>query len=240
MLNIILSTTNGKITREIVGANAHIKSTYIFLDNPRNILGFRTNIPFYYKDAEEFFEVGYYLEMLYNGNIEAFDILKMHEDHVNYKGLEFDMILEREKELVSLSLVLKLKEESTKRYLKLEDPEDLTVKAEIDDEGEVTVKKLAYNSENAYICLRNLMLMKSVLSTGIYDTSSLNKDLLQAIYDGRFTLNGIKKGRADLLKEIDVLLEDVNIPMHPDIEMMDDLLAKIRNVEIKELNIAEV
>ena len=228
------------VTEGIVATNEALYKTKIFVDDPENLIGFRTSLKHYSDIVNnqiiQYFEIGYFMEMLYEGEYEAFKILKMDKIHVDFDLYDFDILRKRETELVSRKLVDNLMEEAKNLYTTLEDPQNLSLKAS-KNKNEFLVEKLAYNNKNAYICLRNLILVESILKNLIFDIDGLNNSLLQGVRDGKFGLSAIKDGYEMYLKNIDNLELNSNIPLMPDFHIMNDILKDIRNVKIETLNV---
>lgn len=238
MSRIIFSTINGGVTREAVMPRSSMFRTKIYMDDPINLIGFRRRLP-YHEDRSgeiltEYIEIEHFMGMLYEGLPKAFDILFMSEDHVEHSSLEFDMLKRNSKIFLNTKLLVNLLMESKKRLDCVSDPD---VHAEKKDE-EFSVKMFEFNKQNAYICLRNLMLAINVIKHESYEITKSNEQVLQGVIDGLFTLKGITQGYEDYLGKVEKLQEKLEIPVEPDLDTINDLLLEIRNVEIIDNNIA--
>lgn len=241
MSRIIYVTNNGLATEGIVAANEPLYQSKIFIDDPENLIGFRRALKHHSevkdKTLIEYFEIGYFMEMLYEGTYDAFRILKMSKEHIVDELYDFDILRSNEDKLLSMNLIDNLVNEAEELFPDLEDPKELGLQVK-EKNNEFLIEKLAYNNKNAYICLRNLMLAEGVLNKDTFDYEMINQSVLQGVRDGRFSLSAIQDGYNDYKKKIDKLLESSNLPIRPDFEFMDQTLLEIRNVDIKSLNVA--
>lgn len=243
MSRIIFSCNNGLATEGIVAANEPIYKTKIFIDDPQNLIGFRTSLKQHTdvvdKQVVEYFEIGYFMEMIYEGQYDAFKVLKIDQEHIDFQFYDFDILRKREEDLVSMTLVENLVKEADDLFKGIEDPEKLGIEL-IENESEFVVQKLAYNNKNAYICLRNLMVAENVLNTYKFELGNTSQSTLQGVRDGRFSLSAINDGYDTYKDKINKLLESSNMPIRPDYDFMNKTLYEIRNVEIKSLNIETI
>lgn len=239
MSSIIFSCNNGLATEGIVAANEPVYKTKIFVDDPMNLIGFRTSMKHHSDVIDnqfvEYLEIGYFMEMLYEGDYNAFKVLKTPKEHLELELYDFDILRKREGDLVSMTLVDSLVKQSDELFQGLEDPKTLGLEV-IENNNEFVIQKLAYNNKNAYICLRNLMIAERVLKDRSFDLEVINQSVLQAVRDGKFGLTAIEDGYKDYKQKIEKLNETSNLPIRPDFELMNQTLSEIRNVEIKSLN----
>lgn len=239
MTQIIYSCYNGLATEGVVVASAPLNKVKIFVDDPMNLIGFRTSTGSRVITSEdkitEYIEIGYFMEMLYEGIYDAFKVLKTLKEYVEYEYFDFDILRREEESLMSRNLVDSLISEATRLFQSLEDPEQLNVEA-VKKDNEFLIQKLAYNNLNAYICLRNLMLAETVLKDYKFDLDGLNTVLLQAVLDGKFSLSAIADGYKNHMDNISELEKTSNLPLRPDFELMNKILQDIRNVKVETLN----
>lgn len=202
-----------------------------------NLIGFRSSLKQYF-DAEskvQYFEIGYFMEMLYEGSYEAFSVLKMKKEDIDFELYDFDLLRKREEDLISRQLIDKLMNQAEDLYAGLEDPESLGQRVDR-KENKFVLELLAYNNKNAYLCFRNLMLVESLLKEYKFEIKDSSLTVLQGILDGKFSLGGLKDGW-NLYKGNIYELEKVsNVPLRADHSLMNEILLDIRNIKIETLN----
>ncbi len=239
MSRIIFSCNNGLATEGIVAANEPLYKTKIFIDDPMNLIGFRTSLKQHTsvvdKQLVEYIEIGYFMEMLYEGEYDAFKILKMPKEHIEFDYYDFDILRQKEEDLVCMTLVEKMIKQSEDLFKGLEDPEKLGLEV-TENNNEFLIEKLKYNNKNAYICLRNMLLVKNILSKNKFYIVSSSLLTLQGVRDGKFSLSAIKDGYMSNKAEVERLLESSNLPIRPDHNFMNEVLLDIRNIKIESLN----
>ena len=232
MSNIIFSCNSGLATQGLVGLNEPLIKTKIFVDDPINLIGFRSSLRQYFdKESKvQYFEIGYFMEMLYEGSYEAFSILKSKD--VDFELYDFDILRKREEDLISRQLIDKLLKQAEELYVGLDDPENLGEKVDR-TENKFVLEFLAYNNKNAYLCFRNMMLIESILKNYKFEIKESSISILQGILDGKFSLGGLKEGWELHKGNIEELEKVSNIPLRPDHSFMNEILLDIRNVKIE-------
>ena len=228
-MKIIYDTVLGSITEGVIAIDQSFRRKAIFVDNPENILGFRRYLKTYYSTAleTEFIEVGYFFEMLYEGVIEAFMILKARKEFNEQRSLEWDLLLKEESYMVSRALV--------KNLLKVS--EVLMQQMEKNKKSiKINEQKFEYDVNKAYICLRNLNLAIGVLQHSSFQLEKLDTLFLQGVLDNKFDLERIRITYDKALEKVEELLESSDLPEKPSIENFNSFINKIRNVEVINLD----
>lgn len=228
-MKVIYDTILGTITEGVVTLDQSFKRKAIFVDNPENLLGFRRHVKTYYSPRldMEFIEIGHFMEMLYEGKIEAFLILKARKEFHEGSTLEWDFLLKDEKLLVSRGLVNNL----------MKDSADLMAEMEKNKKAiKINDQKFEYDVNKAYICLRNLNLVIGVLQYQIFDLEKLDTLFLQGVLDNKFDLERIKITYDKLLERIEELEESSDLRDKPSINDFNVIINKIRNVEVINLD----
>lgn len=223
MSTIIFSCNRGLAVQGAIALNSPIFKTKIFVDDPINLIGFRRYLPYHYDKSTDtqYLEIAYFMEMLYEGNYEGFEILKTKKEDIDLELYDFEILKKREEDLVSQTLVDRLKAESFKIY------NSLTTEKEVFFSNE----KLAFDLKNSYLCIRNLMLAIQILQFKKVELTGNNELVLQGILDGRFTVNGIKEGWENYNAKIKELEEVSDLPLNPDINLLNDIILEIRDIK---------
>ncbi len=228
---------NGPVTEGLVTTTEPLINIRVYIDNPMNIIGFRNYLPHYNKvDGDmlvECFELGYFMNLLYEGSYKAFKCLHANPSDILYDTLQSEVLRKNSDKFLSYTLVDSL----------IKDAEDLMNNLEEDpyqkitgDGGKFLIEKLAYNNRNAYICMSKLIVAYDILKEHKFTTPK-DTNTLQGIYDGMFSYDAIKDGYTNYKNKVDEIYDWSDLPSKPDLEEINTLLLNIRNVDITTLNI---
>lgn len=234
---MIYSTMSGPVTEGLVTTKEPLVNIRVYIDSPMNIIGFRNYLPHYSKvegdTLVESFEVGYFMNLLYEGSYTAFKALHADPSDVLYDSLQSEILRKNSDKFLSYTLVDSL----------LKDAEDLMSKLEKNpgekisgEGGKFLVEKLAYNNKNAYFCMSKLITAHDILKDHKFTTPK-DTNTLQGIYDGMFSYEAIKDGYTTYKNKVDEIYDWSELPSKPDLDEINTLLLNIRNVEITTLNV---
>lgn len=203
----------------------------IFMEQLKNLIGFRTYIPQLEHEKFVFYEIGYFMELLYNGSPEAFTMLNMSEDYVEQSSHEIRVLKDVKDKFISKALPIYLLE-----YCKAAKKSMLEEKSYFNDEK--SIKKLDYDKNIAYICNLYLRLAKDVLLFSEFRVDREDSEILTAIKEGRFSKNTLVKEFNAQVREVKKLLKDSRLPDHPSKDFINETLFKIRGIDhIEEIKI---
>lgn len=240
MSQIIYSCNQGLVTQGIIQVGEPVTYVKIFLDDPMNLIGFRTSLRAHTDLVDgsmvEYFEIGYFMEMIYEGLPKAFEILYTPEEHITLDSYDISILKSQREDLVSRTLVDNLINSAKKLIDVVEDVEEINFK----ESSKFVYEKLAYNNKNAYLCLRNILISLEVLKNNSYELNTSKLGLLQGVRDGAFSLKAIREGYDMYMKEYEELEKVSNIPLRPDSYRLNEILLDIRNVSIETLNVAKL
>lgn len=236
MKKIIFSGIGGEITDPIVLNKPSMFFNVIYIAEAEDFLKLRTLLPYTTRIRNNrlyiYYELNYFIEMLYEGSPDAFNILTTKYEDKQFVGLEYEMIEKKLNDFISIKLVDNL--------LKKSDEYNLGTFGVgiIDEKNEKkVVKNFGYSNKNAYLCIRELMLAEQILKKGIYDKSKIDIFTLNRIYNFKYKKEEIKEIRKKLIDSVNFLKEKSVINYEPDLEFVNDLILSIRNVEIIDKNV---
>ena len=240
MTRIILNSYSGEAVLGIANNSFPLTKFIIYKEDPHNLLGFLPNRRFSTKVGEgdqlqEFVEVSYFMEMLYYGNLQAYIALSLNKGDITYSSLEYDMLVENKGLFISQKLVDNVLEESEEMFGKIGDNGKDNFKVREKENKKISVELLAYNIKNSYICISKLMVLKNILHTGDANLTENNTAVLHAILDGALSKDSISEMYESLREEILELADNPDIPAEANDVDINELLLKIRNLEIKEV-----
>lgn len=216
----------GVITSEDV-----LQRRAIFMEQLKNLIGFRTYIPELEHEKFKFYEIGYFMELLYRGSPDAFTMLNMSEDFVEESSHEIRVLKDVKEKFISKAIPTYLLE-----YCKGVKESMLYGESYFTDEK--SLKKLDYDKNIAYICNLYLRLAKDVLLYSEFRVQRDDADILTAIKEGRFSKNTLTKEIDDQIEEVEKLLKESRLPSHPSKDFINETLFKIRGIDhIEEIKI---
>jgi hypothetical protein len=203
---------------------------HVFIQDNDDLLGFRRSNKFFVRGVDIYYEIGFFLEMLYEGDIEAYEMLNCSKEFIDYKTEEWDIIFEN-KSMFDTSMFTHKLLESTKRLYS-----DIKVKksivSETDKEGNKSFKKLVYDKDISYFCLRNLYLLQNSLINSELRFLVKESDILKAVDLGKFKLGTVRKEINKLFKKVDSLQDETILDTVPDHEEVDKILLRLRKEKI--------
>ena len=209
----------------IITADDILHRRAIFSEQIKNLIGFRTYFPVLEEKSFIFYEVGHFMELLYNGSPEAFTILNMSEDYVEQSTHEIRILKDSKDKLVSKAIPKQISDYVLGKI-------EAMVSGTSYFSDEKSVSKLGYDKEIAYICSLYLRLAKDVLITEKFKVEREDAEILTAIKEGRFSKETIVKEIEAQLDEVIDLTKESKLPPNPSKDLINELLFKIRDVEM--------
>ena len=221
---IIYDTYIGPPVFGVITADDILSRRAVFIEQLKNLLGFRTYYPKVEYSNFVFYEVGYFMELLYQGSPEAFTMINMSDEYVEQSSHEIRIIKDKKKDLISKALPINLLEYCLGR-------KDDMLKGSSYFSDEKSLKKLGYDKNLAYICSLYLRLAKDTLITGEFKVERNDAEMLVAIKEGRFSVKTVEKEFEAQVEEVRKLLKNSNLPNNPSKDMINEMLFKIRGIE---------
>lgn len=209
----------------IITAEDTLQRRSIFLEQLKNLIGFRTYIPELDHEGFRFYEVGYFMELLYKGSPEAFTMLNMAEDFVQQSSAEIRILKDVKDKFISKAIPAYLLGYS-------KGVQDTLTEKDSFFNDEKSIKKLGYDKNVAYICSLYLRLAKDVLLFSEFRVERSDAEILTAIKDGMFSKETIIKEIDEQVTEVEELLRVSKLPPHPSKDFINDTLFKIRGIEL--------
>lgn len=208
----------------VLTAEDTLRRRAIFVEELKNLVGFRTYIPELEHEGLIFYEIGYFLELIYRGSPEAFTMINMGDDFIEKSTHEIRILKDNKDKFISKAVP-----EFLYTYAK-KSAEDL-FKENSYFSDEKSVKKLEYDKNIAYICSLYLRIAKDVLLHSEFKVEREDAQILSAIKEGYFSKETIEKEIEVQLEEVEKLLKETRLPPNPSKDLLNQLLFKIRGVE---------
>jgi hypothetical protein len=208
----------------IITAEDSLQRRAIFAEQLKNLIGFRTYIPELTHEKFTFYEVGYFMELLYKGSPEAFTMLNINEDFVEQSSAEIRILKDVKDNFISKAIPTYLL-----GYCK--GVKDTMLEEESFFNDEKSIKKLDYNKNTAYICNLYLRIAKDVLLFSEFRVDREDAKILTAIKDGMFSKETIIKEIEEQTEEVEKLLKESNLPAYPSKDFINETLFKIRGID---------
>lgn len=229
MENLIFGCEKSYINDEIILVGDIVSQYNIFVEAPQNIVGFRQYLKeySYINDNKMFvqnYEVGYFMEMLYEGVIEAFELLNIGDDFIIYKDFRYDLLVKNHTNFISQKLIENLEKTHEKNHKLLYEKISYNI-------GKNYIKKLVYDKNIAYLCVRNLLMLKNIFLKNVTSLSHEQTILLQSVIDGYFDEKAIETLIKDLKQQIKIYEEKNTNIFSSDLNFYNKILLNIRNYE---------
>lgn len=207
---------------------------HVFIQDNEDFLGFRRRQTFIVNGFEIYYEIGFFFELLYEGDRDAFEMLHCPEDFVDYKTEEWDIIVEQKEMFDSMAFINTIYDSTNELYKAIKSYKSIIKEdGEGEEENKIFYKKLGYDKEIAYLCMRNLYLLHNSLIHNKIDFDVPEKNILRAVDLGKFKkLTTIRKEINKLFKKVDKYSEQNELNPSPDFEEVDKLLLRLRTEKI--------
>lgn len=183
---------------------------YVIYAQPiSELAGFRTRMDYYRDSTKTYWELGFFADLLYEGDFNAWAVLTSPEDYLNLNNfqnfnLEVNLLITRK--LVS-NLI-----EGSKEYLK-------KVNEKFVDYGNIL-----------YICALKAMIAESILTQGTFQVKK--PDIIQRLYDCKFKQKAAIGILDKLYDNLDKLMESCTLPNNLDFVVMNKHLLTLRNIKL--------
>lgn len=196
----------------------------IYVQPNEKVCGFRTYTPYYFtQDGSQYIEVGYFLEMLYEGSKTALEVLYCPKEYIIYDTYEFNLLRESKKEFCSRKMVRKLVAEANSSHKKMRKGSSFTT-----EESDLKIIKYdRYLAYNASLCIR---LAYDMLKDSIFNVERKDNRTLEAIREGRFKYRTIEKDFRENKKILKEQMSKYSLKEDISKDLLNNLLLKIRDV----------
>lgn len=197
MINKILETVTSYL---IYGINvpSPLIPTTIYSATHEQLGGFRKYTPYLITESKTYYELNYFLEMLYEGKIDAWDVLMCSNEIHNYVT-DFFLDLKEENEVfMSSALADSLLEETMQLYDQSVSNENLQGFA-----LNKTYEDLGYNTILAMKAFVRAKQLDYLIENKSYKTEIDYINLAEALFDGRITYDSYSN-------TMDILIENFN------------------------------
>ena len=208
----------------VVDPNSKALNVCIFKDTNENILGFRQYVPFFTNgDGNLYYEVGYFMEMLYRGDKIAFEILNVPKDFISHEDYNFEYIKAESKTFIHRKLLDNLLESAEKSF------KNLKKKASLSPRSETEVTLIDYDRDLAYNCHLDIRLALDLIVDKEFKMERKDFVTLQAILEGRFIYRTVEKSYREIKEQVKEALKKNGINEALSIKKLNHILSKIRD-----------
>jgi hypothetical protein len=221
----IVSCLIGPDNYGVTCADHTTKHITVYKDKLSNIVGFRRYLPYHnVANNHQYIEVNHFLNMLYEGSRLAMEVLMCPKEYIIEDSHDFQMIKDIYCQFVTKKLVMDLLEESKKLSKQIDKESSLATITT------TSIKIIEYDKYAAYQCILNLSLIKDILKDGEFKNKRDDFLTLEAIREGRFKYETVKKQINSLTEEVEESVKKSAIKEEPNKIIINDILLKIRNV----------
>ncbi len=228
----IFSVDAGTVAQGIVLRGDTPYTATIFVDTPENLLGFRNAATFACNNEGgqrvDYYEIGYFMECLYEGDITAFELLFTPDEFITHQCHESQILRDASQDLISNELVDRLYWAGDGMVHEITSTPMRYGFRRVDDKD---YEGIGYDPVKAYECLSYLHKSKAVREDRTIRLSDLKVKYLQSVLDGQLTLPTVLKAIGELKDELNRTRENSDLPSNPPKNFLQDLVLDIRGLK---------
>lgn len=198
------------------------KKYLVYKDSIDNLIGFNSKgVKQLITSNLVLWEIEHYLQLLYRGSIEAFQLLKLGQFAETEISSEWTILQKELKGIVTGKLIESHIARAHQYFLKIRKSPSIV------NTGTNNYKEINWNVDDACKSLLNLNQAKALILTSEYKVQDFHPTY-QAIQMGKFKYSSVKKELKRLRKSVINLYKKSDIPITIDLIRLNDLLLKIR------------